>query len=128
MDSDKDKKGARINETKERLRDEFDLGPGHAWITAGREIENYLHAENVKNSILKIHPKAKCKSTFGSYENTLLITTKSGKASQASKVEIANYIVENFEADFSQLDLKKQVQKQRMTTARHKAPVRSPNP
>lgn len=111
MDSDKDKKGGRINETKKRLRDEFDLGPGHAWITAGREIENYLYAQNVKDSILKIHPKAKCKSTFDSYENTLLITAKSGKVTQASKVEIANYIVENFEADFSQLDLNKQVQK-----------------
>lgn len=111
MDSDRDKKSSRINETKKRLRDEFDSGPGHAWITAGREIENYLRVEDLKEAIYKIHPKAKCKSSFGPYENTLLITTKSGKASQASKVSIANYIVGNFEVDFNQLDLKKQTQK-----------------
>lgn len=111
MDSDRDKKSARINETKKRLRDEFDLGPGYAWITTGREIENYVNSENIKSAILKVHPKAKCKTTYGPYENTLSITTKSGKTAQASKVDIANYIVESYEADFSQLDLKKQIQK-----------------
>ncbi|MEK7708589.1 MAG: hypothetical protein AAB376_02400, partial [Pseudomonadota bacterium] len=65
----------------------------------------------IKSAILEIHPKAKCKTTYGQYENTLSITTKSGKTAQASKVDIANYIVESFEADFSQLDLKKQIQK-----------------
>ncbi|MDH4216026.1 MAG: hypothetical protein OEV23_03915, partial [Gallionella sp.] len=45
------------------------------------------------------------------YENTLMIKTKTGKDSQASKVEVAKYIIKNCEADFGQLDLKKQIQK-----------------
>ena len=111
IDSDREKKGARINDTKKRLRDEFDTGPGYAWITEGREIENYLNPESLRNAISKVHPEAKVKSAFGQYENTLLIKTKTGKDSPASKVNVAKYIVEKNVADFNQLDLKKQIQK-----------------
>jgi len=111
IDSDRSKKGSSINKTKMRLRDEFDKGPGYAWITNGREIENYLSEDNLKEAILKIHPSAKFKSSFGQYENTLTITMKSGKEVRADKVAIANYIVDNFGVDLSKLDLKKQIQK-----------------
>lgn len=111
IDSDKDKRRARINDTKKRLKDEFDNGPGYAWITEGREIENYLKPESIKNAISNIHPDAKCKSAFGQYENALSIKTKAGKDSQASKVGIAKFIIKNHEVDFNQLDLKKQIQR-----------------
>ena len=111
IDSDKAKKGARINDTKRRLIDEFDSGPGYAWITEGREIENYLSQESIKDAISKVHPAAKFTSAFGQYENTLSIKTKNGKDSQALKVDVAKYIVENYKADFNQLDLSKQIQK-----------------
>ena len=111
IDSDRSKKGSSINKTKMRLRDEFDKGPGYGWITNGREIENYLSEDNLKEAILKIHPSAKFKSSFGQYENTLTITMKSGKEVRADKVAIANYIVDNFGVDLSKLDLKKQIQK-----------------
>ncbi|HQS58670.1 MAG: hypothetical protein B7Y56_11185 [Gallionellales bacterium 35-53-114] len=110
IDSDKKEKGARINDTKKRLRDEFDSGPGYAWITEGREIENYLKSEVIKEAISKIHPKANINSTFGQYENTLSIKTAAGKDAQALKIGVAKYIVENYGADLSQLDLKKQIQ------------------
>ncbi len=42
IDSDKDKKGARISETKRRIRDECSSSGIPCWITDGREIENYL--------------------------------------------------------------------------------------
>lgn len=45
IDSDKSSAHARINETKARLKDEFNNGPGYAWITKGREIENYLRKD-----------------------------------------------------------------------------------
>lgn len=109
IDSDRSKKGGSINKTKMRLRDQFDEGPGYAWITNGREIENYLSEDRLKEAILKIHPSAKFKSSFGQYENTLTITTKSGKEVRADKVAIANYVVDNFETDLSQLDLNKQI-------------------
>lgn len=111
IDSDKDKKHARINATKKRLREEFDSGPGYAWITDGREIENYLKVECIQEAITKIHPTAKCLSNFGHYENVLSIKPKTGKDKQASKVGVAKYVVENYAADFNQLGLKKHIQR-----------------
>jgi predicted ATP-dependent endonuclease of OLD family len=111
IDSDKSSKAANLNQTKKRLMGEFNQGPGYAWITKGREIENYLSEGKLKEAISKIHPLAKFKSSLGQYENTLSITTKSGKEVQADKVAVANYIIENFETDLSQLDLKEQIQK-----------------
>lgn len=90
---------------------EFDKGPGFAWVTKGREIENYLNPSAIKKAISKTMPLAQSISAFGTYENTLSVRTKNGKTSQASKVKVAKYIVENFEPDFTKLDLKKQVQK-----------------
>lgn len=109
IDSDKSKASDRINKTKQRLKDEFNKGPGYAWITKGREIENYLEPKNIEQTIKKLAPSAKINSTFAQFENTLSITPKTGKKTQASKVAVANYIVENFEADLSFLDLNKDI-------------------
>lgn len=42
MDSDKKAKGQHVNRTKQRLSAEFESAGGFAWITNGREIENYI--------------------------------------------------------------------------------------
>ena len=49
FDSDKDKSRAHLNSTKKRLKEEFNKGPGFAWITKGREIENYIDSEIIEN-------------------------------------------------------------------------------
>lgn len=110
IDSDREKKGGRVNDTKRRLKTEFDGGTGFAWITQGREIENYLPEVDVAEAINQVHPKAKATSKFKMYENTLIIKTEKGGKAQASKVKIAKYITENKKPNFSVLDLKKQVQ------------------
>ena len=48
MDSDIKEEGKTINTTKQRIVDEFSKNDDFCWITAGREIENYIH-ENVVN-------------------------------------------------------------------------------
>lgn len=111
MDSDKSKKHARINATKARLRDEFDTGPGHAWVTDGREIENYIRPELLAKSIEKVHPSSQPVTTFEKYENTLTIKSRNGKITQASKVAVANSVVEAGPPDFSRYDLRIQVKK-----------------
>ncbi|RWX42799.1 hypothetical protein VT99_14321, partial [Candidatus Electrothrix marina] len=111
IDSDKEKSRSRINGTKRRLRDEFDTGPGHAWITEGREIENYLPAEQVEAAIGDVCPKAKKRGPFGKYDNTLKIKGGQGKATQANKVNVARHITEQYQADLSGYDLKKQLNK-----------------
>lgn len=111
IDSDRDKKRARINATKKRLQQEFDKGPGYAWITDGREIENYLSSDQVKEAIQKTKPSAKSISKFEKYENFLSITTRGNKVTQASKVDVARHITSAYEPDFKILDLDKQIRK-----------------
>jgi predicted ATPase len=111
IDSDRKVSNTRINDTKKRLKEEFDKGPGYAWITSGREIENYLPPDCVEQAIKATTPSAKTASKFGRYENTLSITTKGGKSSQASKTEVARYIAKNCAQDFTVLDLEKQIKK-----------------
>lgn len=58
IDSDRAQPGERLNATKQRLRKEFDKGPGFAWITAGREIENYVHPDLLLGAIRGAHKNA----------------------------------------------------------------------
>lgn len=111
IDSDRKSAHSRINETKRRLRDEFDDGPGHAWITEGQEIENYLPAEWIEAAIKAIHPKVKDVGPFGKYDNTLKITGGNGTKTQADKVKVARHITEQSQLDLSMYDLKAQLNK-----------------
>ncbi len=111
IDSDKNKARAHINKTKKRLKAEFDNGPGFAWITDGREIENYIDPELVKTAITKTKPSAKINSELGKFDNPLSIITRGGKASQASKMDVAKYITENSTPNLNIHDLKRQIKK-----------------
>lgn len=44
IDSDKKTRQASINQTKQRIKKEFEAMEAHCWITKGREIENYIPA------------------------------------------------------------------------------------
>jgi energy-coupling factor transporter ATP-binding protein EcfA2 len=65
MDSDKDSSRARINDTKKRIRDEFSTGGGIAWITQGREVENYVDPKVLHAAIASIYK--------GAYEGPLAV-------------------------------------------------------
>lgn len=45
IDSDKIDENASLNETKKRIISEIEAIKGIAWVTKGREIENYIPAE-----------------------------------------------------------------------------------
>lgn len=109
IDSDRDKSHKPINHTKRRLQKEFDSGPGHAWITDGRDIENYLQPTQLTTAISKIHPKATQINSDGKYHSLLSIQTTNNITTMGSKVDIARYIVKNFAPDFTILDLKKRI-------------------
>jgi len=94
IDSDKDKPRRRLNKTKQRMREEFDEGPGFGWITKGREIENYLDYEILVESIRKVHPRATSIPKDDPYTNLLKIKkTPSSDVSTADKVRIAREYV-----------------------------------
>ncbi|TXN82900.1 AAA family ATPase [Methylobacterium sp. WL8] len=56
MDSDREAQESPINSTKQRIIDEFSSRRGVPWITAGREIENYIDYDLLQRGLSKIHP------------------------------------------------------------------------
>lgn len=56
MDSDKHTPHHRINATKTRIRNDFSDGVGVAWVTKGREIENYISPELIRNALKTLYP------------------------------------------------------------------------
>lgn len=109
IDSDMKAANSNLNETKTRLEQEFGSGPGYAWITEGREIENYLPKDQLTEAIKETYPSASPKSAFRKYDNNLEVVTKGKKITQAPKVAVAKYIVANFESDYECLDLKERI-------------------
>ena len=111
LDSDREKPHAKLNQTKRRLQTEFDSGPGHAWVTAGREIENYLPQDQLRASIADKCPQSKLLSNLDRYDNCLQIESRKGRESQAPKVEIARYIAKKYQPEFGVLDLAQRMNK-----------------
>ncbi len=112
IDSDRSKSQDRLSDTKKRLQIEFDSGPGFAWVTKGREIENYLDEEKLWNAVKAVHPSAsKCKMT-GQWSNLLVYKTGNNEEKRtADKVRVARFYVEHNEPDFSRFDLEKNVKR-----------------
>lgn len=116
IDSDKASSHSRINPTKKRLREEFDKGPGFAWITEGREVENYLDEDLVEAAVTAVHPhSAVSLLEKGKWANLLEFkhkkASRNGKVSPptASKVKVANHYVNNYKANLMVHDLSKRV-------------------
>lgn len=110
FDSDKDRPRARINATKQRLKDEFDSGPGFAWVTKGREVENYLDFDKVEESVKAVHPSASSLVNKGEWESLLKYKKlRSAEEKTASKVKVARHYVERNSADLSISDLRERM-------------------
>ena len=56
MDSDKSDDSDTINETKKRITAEFS-SPAISWITAGREVENYVPHDTLQIAVKTAHPR-----------------------------------------------------------------------
>ena len=105
MDSDKDSASKPINATKTRLVKEFDDGPGFAWVTEGREIENYIPNETMSASIQAIRPGA-TSIAGGQFSKMLRIRGegKEGVKSPLDKIAIARHVSKSV-VDWTHLDL-----------------------
>jgi len=109
MDSDKDRSRARINDTKKRIRDELD-SDGFAWVTKGREIENYIPVAMTTEAIQNVHRDAGVSVDDAIYGKRLQYTSKSGGKKTADKIKVARWVAEH-EADLSVLDLEAMVRR-----------------
>lgn len=98
IDSDRTKSGEVILKTKRRVRDEFEHEGDLVWVTAGREIENYISKDIRKELSGKVHLKERVKDE--QYGKVL--------RKDPDKIKVANAVTK-FPADLSVLDLKKQM-------------------
>ncbi len=55
IDSDKATEDAPVNKTKARLKDEFDSHGSIAWITKGRDIENYVNHSRLQRAVNAVY-------------------------------------------------------------------------
>jgi hypothetical protein len=55
IDSDKTSANAKINNTKKRIVSEFTQHGDPAWVTAGREIENYINDETLSKALATLY-------------------------------------------------------------------------
>lgn len=107
MDSDKKSRGASINNTKKRIAKEFLDHNMFAWITKGKEIENYIPASSV-NLTFGSDNMGEC----GQYDLFPNYIHKLCPSFSSEKVPFANKICKNITVENSKdkLDLQAQIQ------------------
>ena len=93
MDSDKASSRKRIGSTKRRICDELAQDDGFAWLTKGREIENYLPEEWTREAVLETHGKTVIEYEDADYGKRLQYRTARGEEKTADKVRVARWIV-----------------------------------
>lgn len=108
IDSDKKAANARLNDTKKRVVAEF--GQEAAWVTAGREVENYVQTKLISSVLSTIYAsKFESLAADGRYDHRLVFKTKDKKIfDQIDKIKVARAVVQQT-ADLSQLDLSKKL-------------------
>lgn len=80
IDSDKKAPREKINTTKERLQEEFSKEMGLAWITKGREIENYVDHTVLQDAVQALYQDVYDKpSQGGLYDHALHFERKQPK-------------------------------------------------
>nr|WP_231577162.1 AAA family ATPase [Salinicoccus sediminis] len=107
IDSDRSKPKKHINQTKKRIKKEFENNDKFVWITEGREIENYL-SENTLGS------KYTVTRQIGKYENIgdYLIEQGNKDNYSTSKPDKARKLIEFMDkSDLEILDLKSKLEK-----------------
>ena len=110
IDSDRRKSRQRLNDTKTRVRKEIDNGPGFAWVTKGREIENYISQSTIEKAIKKIHRDVGHVLPSNDFSHRLLYKDSKGRKKTADKVKVAHNVVRE-PANLEVLDLKPMVNK-----------------
>lgn len=107
IDSDRERSSTKINATKARVRDE--VGSSFSWITAGREIENYLPNGLLRLALAETHPRFDKPVAIGRYDRRLdYIEAGSGEVRKADKIKVAKWIATQA-VDLGELDLRKRI-------------------
>lgn len=92
IDSDRKRRGDRLNGTKLRVKREFDQGEGVAWVTQGREIENYIDPDVLLKAIRAAHRSATTLTRTGQYDVVTRYKDSKGKMKDMDKVKVAREV------------------------------------
>jgi len=109
IDSDKDGPRKWPNETKRRVVKE--LGEdGFAWVTDGREIENYIRPDTFNHALQEVSVKMNLRGQPGRFDNYFKSIRVDGRSpsKQPDKVKIARAVASR-EAQLDVLNLRKQI-------------------
>jgi predicted ATP-dependent endonuclease of OLD family len=110
LDSDKSEEGSSLNGTKNRIIEAFtarDNDKCFAWVTAGREIENYVSPAIFKEAVDAVHSDTDWKTiTINQYSQRTVRKEAKGKKSFIDKVKVARKLCESeilaFEDDWDE--------------------------
>lgn len=109
IDSDYTNDNHNLNSTKKRLRKEFNNQSGFAWITTGREIENYIPPDIISDSLKEIYNNMKKLVSFGQYDKIYYYINSRGKTvTEPNKVRLAHTVTKR-PAVLDVLDLRSQI-------------------
>ena len=92
MDSDRAKKGARLNSTKLRIKRECESGGNMSWVTDGRTIENYVPAATLRYAIEYLYPTLKYDWSLGDQYICPLSGKFAGKKYGPEKIKVARCV------------------------------------
>ncbi|MBO9642390.1 MAG: ATP-binding protein [Pseudacidovorax sp.] len=105
IDSDRRKKNSSINSTKLRVVEEVEKGRGVAWVTEGREIENYISNSVMADVLKSIYPEKYIgRSIKGKFDRMLSFQAADGNFEQIDKIKVAEQVCQR-PVDFGILDL-----------------------
>ncbi len=106
IDSDRRKSEDQLNATKQRVIDEIEKTHGFGWVTAGREIENYVTSQVMQDALEKVHASTHFKKINTQWECSY--QEANSKKFFVDKVAIAREAVATIDLDV--LDLKVKVE------------------
>lgn len=109
MDSDRSSKRTVLNKTKRRVVNAWKDDSGFAWVTKGREIENYVGDSAMMEALEFIAPGKEHPKNVDAF--TRRIARDSKNQPYADKVKVARWLVSNKKLDLESLDLKKQIER-----------------
>ena len=109
IDSDKADSGAEVNSTKQRILSECNEHGGFAWITAGREIENYVDSALMANALRQTYGKFSKQTKTGPFDHVMHFkTTDGGIVKDVDKIRIAQAVRQQ-SAALDVLDLREKI-------------------
>lgn len=111
IDSDRANSRSKLNDTKTRIINEFYADSNCAWVTAGREIENYVSSLMLNKVLAKLYANFRELASLDKFSHSLhYFEQRSTKTvrQDADKVKVARAIAE-LPADLSVLDLRRRI-------------------